>query len=565
VEDSMVILRRAAARGNTDFGRLSGGLPVLVLILALVVTSAPPSAQARDLRHHGDEASARADEERYQEHGRPTAFAAFIDEMIQACGGQAAALRKLPPETIVQVVQLSDDQRAALDQIRTSADSDAKTLDANCPKRIPAELGAKLDTLDHALSLVADSLSGLRPSVFKFYALLDDEQKGRLVGMRVSGSPASRFGKDSASASGADAEAKSICAQWVANLRTWPVRQIDVGMQLSDTQRAALYELSAAIYRLAGQACPADNPVTVPGRLDARQNELQAVRRDIEAMRPSATTFENALKGAQRKVLTAAFVDEMVRACGEQAAVLRKLPPETIVQVVQLSDDQRAALEQVRASADSAAKTLDANCPKRIPAELGAKLDTLDHALSLVADSLSGLRPSILKFYALLDDEQKGRLVAMRVSGNPASRSGGKDSASASGADAEAKSICAQWVANLRTWPVRQIDAGMQLSDAQRAALYELSAAIYRSAGHSVGACPADNPVTALGRLDARHNELQAVRRDIEAMRPSASVFENALNDAQKKALTLSVPSRGQGSAVASPAAFATPSPLAPW
>jgi hypothetical protein len=322
-----------------------------------------------------------------------------------------------------------------------------------------------------------------------------------------------------------------------------------------------LYELSAAIYRSAGHsvgACPADNPVTAPGRLDARQNELQAVRQDIEAMRPSATAFENALNGAQRKVLTAAFIDEMIHACGEQAAVLRSLPPETIVQVVQLSDDQRAALEQVRASADSGAKTLDANCPKRIPAELGAKLDTLDHALSLVADSLSGLRPSVLKIYALLDDEQKGRLVAMRVSRNPASRSGGKDSASGSGADAEAKSICAQWVANLRTWPVRQIDAGMQLSDAQRAALYELSAAIYRLAGQ---ACPADNPVTALGRLDARHNELQTVRRDIEAMRPSTTAFENALNDAQKKALTLSVPSRGQGSAVALPATFAAP----PW
>ena len=263
-----------------------------------------------------------------------------------------------------------------------------------------------------------------------------------------------------------------------------------------------------------------------------------------------------------RPTAFAAFINEMPHACDEQAAVLRKPLPENIVQAVRLSDDQRAALEQVRASADSAAKTLDDNCPKRIPAELGARLDTLDHALSLVADSLSGLRPSVLKFYALLDDEQKGRLVAMRVSGNPASRSSGKDSASGSGADAEAKSICTQWVANLRTWPVRQIDAGMQLSNAQRAALYELSAAIYRFGAQD---CPADNPVTALGRLDARQNELQAVRRDIEAMRPSMTAFENALNDAQKKALTLSVPSRGQGSAVALPATFAAPSPLAPW
>jgi hypothetical protein len=309
----MIALRLAAERGKTDFGWFSACRRVLLLVLALVVTSAPPSAQARNLRHHGDEASARADQEQYQEQGRPTIFAALIDEIIQACGEQAAALRKGPPETIVQAVQLSDDQRAALDQVRTSADSAAKTLDANCPKRIPAEFGAKLDTLDHALSLVVDSLKGLRPSIVQFYALLDDEQKGRLVAMRVSGN--SRSGpKASASGSGTDAEATSICTQWVAILSTWPVRQIDAGMQLSAAQRAALYELSAAIYRSAGlsEACPADNAVTTLGRLDARQKELQAVRHDIEVMRPSATAFENALNNA---------VTPNVRSRGQGSAV----------------------------------------------------------------------------------------------------------------------------------------------------------------------------------------------------------------------------------------------------
>ena len=297
----MIALRLAAARGKTDFGWLSGCRQVLLLVLALVVTGACPSAQARNLGHHGDEANARADQQQYQEQGRPTTFAALIDEMIQACGEQAAAFRKGPPETIVQAVHLSDDQRAALDQVRTSADSAAKTLDANCPKRIPAEFGAKLDTLDHALSLVVDSLKGLRPSIVQFYALLDDEQKGRLVAMRVSANPASRSAlKDYASSSRTDAEAKSICTQWVAILSAWPVRQIDAGMQLSAAQRAALYELSAAIYRSAGlsEACPADNAVTTLGRLDAMQKELQAVRHDIEVMRPSATAFENALNNA---------------------------------------------------------------------------------------------------------------------------------------------------------------------------------------------------------------------------------------------------------------------------
>jgi hypothetical protein len=297
---------------SEDLGMLASACRhvLLLLILGLVVTGAPPPSQARHLRHHGDEASTRADEERYQEHGRRTAFAAFIDEMIQACGEQAAALGKLPPDTIVQAMQLSDDQRAAFDQVRTSADSAAKTLDANCSKHIPAELGAKLDTLDDALSLIVDSLSGLGPAV-KFYGMLDDEQKGGLVAMSLSYNRASRSGragtrKHRVSNSRADPDAKSICTQWAANLRTWPVRQIDAAMQLSDPQRAALYELTGAIYRSAGnlvETCPRQNAITPRGRLEARQNELQALRQDIEAIRPSAAAFENALNELQRKRL----------------------------------------------------------------------------------------------------------------------------------------------------------------------------------------------------------------------------------------------------------------------
>jgi hypothetical protein len=288
------------------------------LVLALMVMGAPSMAHGGHLRHHGDKSSGRIDQERDQDHGKPTVFVASIDGMIRACAEQAAALRKLPPETIVQAVQLSDDQRAALEQVQTSADSAAKALDANCPKSIPAELSAKLDTLDNVLSLLADSLSGLRPALLKFHASLDDEQKGRLVAMSRSSKPAPRSGrtgtrKGPAAGGGAEEKAKSICTQWAAILRTWPVRQFDTQMQLSDAQRAALYELSAAIYRSAGdlvEACPAENPVTPYGHLDARQNELQALREDIKAIRPPAAAFENALNEVQKKPLALATDSE---------------------------------------------------------------------------------------------------------------------------------------------------------------------------------------------------------------------------------------------------------------
>ncbi len=244
----------------------------------------------------------------------------------------------------------------------------------------------------------------------------------------------------------------------------------------------------------------------------------------------------------------AASIDGVIRACDEQAAALQKLPPDAIVRAVQLNDDQRAAFEQARSFARNAAKTLDASCPKNIPVELGAKLDALLDVLNLLVDSLSEIRPAVLNFQNLLDDEQKGRLVAMSLSEKSQPTGTQKNPATGSGAEPDMQSICNQWVAILRTWPARLLDTGIELSDIQRAALYELSAAIYRSAAHLVDTCPADNPVTALGRLDARHSELQAVRRDVEAIRPSTATFENALNESQKGRLAETTGSRMKAS-----------------
>ena len=286
--------------------------------LALVMTGAPPFAQGRHLGHHGDEPSAQNaqnqnSEQRDEEHGRPKAFAASIDEMIHACAEQAAMFRQLPPEAVGEAVQLKDDQRAALEQIRTSAGSVAKSLDTNCPQTIPAALDAKLDTLGNTLNLVADALGGLRPALLEFYALLSDEQKGRLVAMSLSDSQpprSSRTGKNPGAANVGNQEAKAFCAQWAAILRTWPVKQLDAGIQLSDGQRAALYEVSAAIFRSAGdlvESCPLENPITPLGRLDARRDELQALRQDIDAIRPSAAAFESRLSAVQRKRLAEAM------------------------------------------------------------------------------------------------------------------------------------------------------------------------------------------------------------------------------------------------------------------
>ena len=62
-----------------------------------------------------------------------------------------------------------------------------------------------------------------------------------------------------------------------------------------------------------------------------------------------------------------------------------------------------------------------------------------------------------------------------------------------------------------------------------------------RAAGGLVGACPAEDRFTALGRLDAKQRQLQALRHGIDAIQPVLSKFENSLNDSQRTQLAIAV------------------------
>jgi hypothetical protein len=71
--------------------------------------------------------------------------------------------------------------------------------------------------------------------------------------------------------------------------------------------------------------------------------------------------------------------------------------------------------------------------------------------------------------------------------------------------------------------------------------LYELTAAIYRSAGDLAQTCPAANSLTPLGRLELREHQLRALQQDIKAIEPYAAAFENALSGNQRKGLYMAI------------------------
>jgi hypothetical protein len=75
----------------------------------------------------------------------------------------------------------------------------------------------------------------------------------------------------------------------------------------------------------------------------------------------------------------------------------------------------------------------------------------------------------LVTFYDALNDEQKARLVAKDFFRKSLSVQGERwtvnERVTDSGSNAVQDAACRQWVAILRTWPVRQVERAISLSD----------------------------------------------------------------------------------------------------
>jgi hypothetical protein len=89
------------------------------------------------------------------------------------------------------------------------------------------------------------------------------------------------------------------------------------------------------------------------------------------------------------------------------------MPLDAVAGIVNPTPDQTDALDHIRSEALEASQSLAAVCPRNSSASIQERLKTLGQTLEAMADSLAQLRPAFATFYALLDDEQKARLVAM--------------------------------------------------------------------------------------------------------------------------------------------------------
>jgi len=263
--------------------------------------------------------------------GRSGPFGAAIEKLARGCAAQAAEFDNWPFEAISRAVSPDNNQREALEGLRDAAKQATQRLTTECPEDVPATPAARLEAAEQGIAATLAAYDTVEPKLQAFYGALNDEQKARLYRGVAAPSAAnateaqedrrerrdyySRRHRWRAYAAVREAAAREsaqrqaepgwsrTCEELAAVLRNWPVREIERDVRLSSPQRVALYELVTASLKAADtfdSTCPADDALTLVGRMEMMRKRLAAVRAATAAIRPALARFYEALDQGQK-------------------------------------------------------------------------------------------------------------------------------------------------------------------------------------------------------------------------------------------------------------------------
>jgi len=232
----------------------------------------------------------------------------------------------------------------------------------------------------------------------------------------------------------------------------------------------------------------------------------------------SANTTERRVASAGGSEQRAAEV------CSNGASDLSDWPIARISEVVQPTEAQRPALDELRAASQKAMDILKAGCPRDLPSTPTGRLATMENRLKVMLQAVQTVRPPLERFYQLLSDEQKARLNAVSP--------GGKSIAEE---DQRALTkFCRERVPAVTDLPFDRIAQATQPTPAQRSALDELKDVSTNAAERLKANCPSYAAVTPTGRIEAMEKRLEATHGAALVVQPALTKFYDGLSDEQK-------------------------------
>jgi LTXXQ motif family protein len=232
----------------------------------------------------------------------------------------------------------------------------------------------------------------------------------------------------------------------------------------------------------------------------------------------SANTTERRVASAGGSEQRAAEV------CGNSASDLTDWPIERISEVVQPTEAQRPALDELRAASQKAIDILKAGCPKDLPSTPTGRLAAMESRVKAMLQAVQTVRPPLERFYQLLSDEQKARLNAVSP--------GGKSTAEE---DQRALTkFCRERAPAVADLPFDRIAQATQPKPPQRSALDELKDVSAKAAEGLRSNCPVYAAVTPTGRIEAMEKRLEATQGAVITVQPALTKFYDGLSDEQK-------------------------------
>lgn len=236
----------------------------------------------------------------------------------ELCNADTGDFASFPPERIERAIQLSEAQRAGLDQLNAAWASAGETIRAACPTDTPATALDRIRIMQRRLEAMVKALAAVQPPLQKFNGLLDDNQKAKLNALAVDQPNAAPARTRRARHAVARAQPPSPIAacqaaqQQQAELSLeqqaaqfekvkWPIDEIATNLHLDATGRATLEVLQdTALRSLELPPCPPELLKTMPARLAATKARLETLLQAVKDTSDALDDFYVGLSDEQK-------------------------------------------------------------------------------------------------------------------------------------------------------------------------------------------------------------------------------------------------------------------------
>src|SRR5262245_27179367 len=227
----------------------------------------------------------------------------------------------------------------------------------------------------------------------------------------------------------------------------------------------------------------------------------------------------------ERRVASAGGSEQRAaEVCSNGASDLTDWPIARISEVVQPTEAQRPALDELRAASQRAIDILKAGCPRDLPSTPTGRLVAMESRVKVMLQAVQTVRPPLERLYQLLSDEQKARLNAV----SPGGRSVAEEDQRA------LTKFCREQAPAVTDLPFDRIAQATQPTPAQRSALDELKNVSTNAAERLEANCPSYAAVTLTGRIEAMEKRLEGTHGAALVVQPALTKFYDGLSDEQK-------------------------------